>query len=109
MCLDLPVAIDVPAERYPAELEASAYFIVAEGLTNVMKYAHATRAEVKATVDDALLQVEVRDDGIGAADPSGHGLVGTADRASAFGGRLSVESPPGGGTVLTATLPLPAA
>jgi signal transduction histidine kinase len=92
-----------------ARLEASAYFIVAEGLTNVMKHAHATHAEVKASVDDGLLQVEVRDDGIGGADPSGHGLVGMADRVSALGGQLSVESPAGTGTVVTATLPLPAA
>jgi signal transduction histidine kinase len=67
--LELPVAIDAPAERLPAELEAGAYFIVAEGLTNVIKHAHATRAEVKASVDDGLLQVEVRDDGVGGADP----------------------------------------
>jgi PAS domain S-box-containing protein len=107
--LDLPVAIDAPPERLPAELEASAYFIVAEGLTNVIKHAQATRAEVQASVDDGLLQVEVRDDGIGGADPSGHGLVGMADRVSALGGRLSVQSPAGGGTVVTATLPLPAA
>ena len=107
--LDLPVAVDVPGERLPAELEASAYFIVAEGLTNVLKHARARRAGVKASVDDGLLQVEVRDDGIGGADPAGHGLVGMADRVSALGGRLSVQSPAGGGTVVTATLPLPAA
>jgi len=106
---DLPVAIDAPAERLPAELEASAYFIVAEGLTNVIKHANATRAKVTAAVDDGLLQVEVRDDGIGGADPSGHGLVGMADRVSALGGSLSVQSPAGEGTVVTATLPLPAA
>jgi signal transduction histidine kinase len=82
---------------------------VAEELTNVMKHAHATRAEVKASVDDGLLQVEVRDDGIGGADPSGHGLVGMADRVSALGGKLSLQSPARGGTVVTATLPLPAA
>jgi signal transduction histidine kinase len=82
---------------------------VAEGLTNVMKHAHATHAEVTATVDDGLLQVEVRDDGIGGADPTGDGLVGMADRVSALGGRLGVESPAGGVTVVTATLPLPAA
>jgi PAS domain S-box-containing protein len=107
--LDLPVAIDAPAGRLPAQLEASAYFIVAEGLTNVIKHAHATRAEVRASVDDGLLQLEVRDDGIGGANPSGHGLVGMADRVSALGGQLSVQSPAGGGTVVTATLPLPAA
>jgi PAS domain S-box-containing protein len=107
--LDLPVAIDVPAERLPAELEASAYFIVAEGLTNVIKHAHATRAEVKAAVDDGVLQVEVRDDGSGGADPAGQGLVGMADRVSALDGTLSVQSPAGAGTIVTATLPLPAA
>ncbi len=107
--LDLPVAIDAPAERLPAELEASAYFIVAEALTNVIKHSHATRAEVKASLDDGLLRSRVRDDGIGGADPSGHGLVGMADRASALGGTLSVQSPAGAGTIVTATLPLPAA
>jgi signal transduction histidine kinase len=107
--LDLPVQVDAPAERLPAELEASAYFIVAEGLTNVIKHSRATRAEVKASLGDGLLRVEVRDDGIGAADPSGHGLVGMADRVSALGGRLSVQSSAGAGTVVTATLPLSAA
>src|SRR5207302_8996097 len=72
--LDLPVDVDVPAERFPPEIEASAYFIVAEALTNVVKHAHAGRAEVGASVEDGMLHVEVRDDGIGAADPNGHGL-----------------------------------
>src|SRR5215207_2896082 len=101
-----PVAIDVPAERLSAELEASAYFIVAEALTNVTKHAQATRAEVEASVADGLVHVEVRDDGIGGADPSGHGLVGMADRVTALGGRITVESPPGDGTRVAATLPL---
>ena len=107
--LDLPVEVDVPAERLPAEIEASAYFIVAEALTNVVKHAHAGRAEVTASLQDGTLRIEVRDDGAGGADPDGHGLVGMADRVSALGGRLSVQSPAGGGTVVTATLPLPAA
>jgi len=104
--LDLPVEVDVPAERFPAEIEASAYFIVAEALTNVVKHAHAERAEVTASVHDGVLQVEVRDDGIGGTDPGGHGLVGIGDRANALGGRLEIESPAGGGTLLAATLPL---
>jgi signal transduction histidine kinase len=106
--LDLPVLVDVPAERFPAEIEASAYFIVAEALTNVVKHAHAGRAEVRASVPDGALRVEVRDDGTGGADRDGHGLVGMADRATALGGRLEVESPVGGGTLVAATLPLPA-
>jgi signal transduction histidine kinase len=104
--LDLPVRVQVSSERLPAELEASAYFIVAEALTNVMKHAHAARAEVTASVEDGVLQVEVRDDGVGGADPSGHGLVGMADRVSALGGQLRVDSPGDGGTLVSATLPL---
>jgi signal transduction histidine kinase len=104
--LDLPVEVDVPAQRFPAEIEASAYFIVAEALTNVAKHARATRAEIRAAVHDGVLRVEVRDDGVGGANASGHGLVGLGDRATTLGGRLEVESPRGGGTVLTATLPV---
>jgi PAS domain S-box-containing protein len=106
--LDLPVDVDVPAERFPAEIEASAYFAVAEALTNVVKHSRAARAEVRASVQDGSLHVEVRDDGIGGADLNGHGLVGLGDRVSALGGRLNVDSPASGGTLLTATLPLSA-
>jgi signal transduction histidine kinase/PAS domain-containing protein len=106
--LDLRVGVDVSAERFPAEIEASAYFIVAEALTNVVKHAHAERAQVRAFVEDGLLRIEVRDDGIGGADPSGHGLVGMGDRVTALGGRLEIESPAGGGTLVAATLPLSA-
>jgi signal transduction histidine kinase len=104
--LDLPVQVDVAAERLPPEIEASAYFIVAEALTNVVKHSHAERAEVRAYVDDGMLHVEVRDDGTGGADPTGHGLVGMADRVAALGGRLEIESPAGGGTLVAAVLPL---
>ena len=106
--LGLPVDVEVPAERFRAEIEASAYFIVAEALTNVVKHARAERAEVRATVQDGMLQVEVRDDGVGGADPGGHGLVGMGDRVTALGGRLAIESPAGGGTLVSATLPLSA-
>jgi GAF domain-containing protein len=106
--LDLPVEVRVPDERFPAEIEASAYFIVAEALTNVVKHAHARRAEVTASVNDGLLDVAVRDDGVGGADTGGHGLVAMADRVTALGGRLAIESPAGGGTRLAATLPLSA-
>ncbi|HEX6715010.1 MAG TPA: ATP-binding protein, partial [Thermoleophilaceae bacterium] len=104
--LDLPVDVEVPADRFQAEIEASAYFIVAEALTNVVKHSHATHAEVTASVDDGLLRIEIRDDGSGGADPGGHGLVGMRDRVTALGGWLRIESPMGGGTRVIATLPL---
>jgi signal transduction histidine kinase len=105
--LDLAVDIDVPEARYPAEIEASAYFIVAEALTNVSKHARATRAAVRVAAERGVLRIEVRDDGVGGADASGHGLVGLEDRVTTLGGRWEIESPLSGGTVLTATLPLP--
>jgi signal transduction histidine kinase len=103
---DVRVDVHIPQERFPAEIEASAYFIVAEALTNVVKYAQATRAEVRVCVEDATLRVEVRDDGIGGADARGHGLVGMSDRVAALRGRLEVDSPSGVGTVVIAMLPL---
>ena len=106
--LDLPVEVDVPGERLPAEIEASAYFIVAEALTNVMKHSHAGHAEVTASLEDGMLRIEVRDNGAGGADPDGHGLVGMRDRVTTLGGRLEIESPSGGGTLVAATLPLSA-
>ena len=84
--VDLPVDVDVPLDRFAAEIEASAYFIVAEALTNVVKHAHARRAEVTASSGTACFASSVRDDGIGGADPRGHGLVGVADRVTALGG-----------------------
>jgi len=104
--LDVPVEVDLPGERFTADVEASAYFIVAEALTNVVKHAQAEHAEVSAAVEDGVLRVQVRDDGSGGADPDGHGLVGMADRVTALGGRLEIDSPPGEGTRLAATLPL---
>jgi signal transduction histidine kinase len=79
---------------------------VAEALTNVVKHSDARHAEVRARAEDGVLHVEVHDDGVGGADPDGHGLVGLADRVSALGGHLEIDSPCGGGTHVTATLPL---
>lgn len=104
--LDLPVELDVTRERLPAGIEASAYFIVAEALTNVVKHARATRAVVKAGVEDGVLALEVRDDGVGGADPEGLGLVGIADRVDALGGGMSITSAKGEGTVLAVRLPV---
>jgi signal transduction histidine kinase len=84
------------------------YFVVAEALTNVVKHSHATRAQVTVVVADRTLRVEVRDDGIGGADPEGHGLQGMADRVAALRGRLRIDTSRAGGTRLAAELPLPA-
>jgi signal transduction histidine kinase len=105
--LDLLVRIDIPDERYPSEIEASAYFIVAEALTNVVKHSRAERADVKTSVEDGELRIEVRDYGVGGADPQGHGLLGLADRVTAFGGQVGIHSPLAGGTRVTAIIPLP--
>jgi signal transduction histidine kinase len=102
----VPVTADVSAERLPPEIAASAYFVVAEALTNVVKHSHAHSADVKAWVEDGVLHIEVRDDGVGGAVPGGPGLVGLADRLAALDGRLRAESPAGGGTLIAATLPL---
>ena len=104
--LRVPVEVAVPGERLPAEIEASAYFVIAEALTNVVKHARAQSAEINAWVDESVLHLDVRDDGIGGARADGTGLVGLHDRLAALGGRLRVESPEDGGTRIAATLPL---
>jgi signal transduction histidine kinase len=103
----LPVAVDeTPGERLPTAVEAAAYFVVAESLTNVAKYAGAHEAHVRVARHDGTAVVEVRDDGVGGADAAGGtGLRGLADRLAALDGSLEVMSPPGGGTVVRATIP----
>jgi signal transduction histidine kinase len=104
----VPVSIDVTDERLPQALEATAYFIVAEALTNVVKHAGAGTARITAHVHDGALRVEVHDDGAGGAHVDGSsGLLGLHDRAAALNGELTVESPPGRGTTIVATLPVP--
>ncbi|HEY8582802.1 MAG TPA: PAS domain S-box protein [Capillimicrobium sp.] len=103
----VPVELEaVPDERCIPAVEITAYFVVAEALTNVARYADASSAAVAITMADGALTVAVRDDGRGGADPArGTGLRGLADRLEALGGRLAVDSPPGGGTVLRAEIP----
>jgi signal transduction histidine kinase len=102
----IPVEIDISAERFPAAVEATAYFIVAEALTNIAKHSGAQRAEVAARVRNGTLDVRIRDDGVGGARPDGSGLVGLRDRVEALGGTLTIDSPDGRGTTLLAKLPL---
>jgi signal transduction histidine kinase len=103
----VPVEIDVSVGRLPTAVEATAYFVVAEALTNVAKHARAAHAEVMARIEDGTLAVQVRDDGVGGARPDGNGLVGLADRVAALDGRLRIESPADGGTLVAAAIPLP--
>jgi len=103
----IPVEIDVSVDRLPPEVEATAYFIVAEGLTNVAKHSHADQAAVRAGLEGRTLQIEVRDNGVGGARADATGLLGLSDRLAALGGTLRVESPPDGGTVITASIPIP--
>jgi signal transduction histidine kinase len=103
----VPVEIDVSVGRLPTAVEATAYFVVAEALTNVAKHARAEHAEVMARIEDGTFTVRVRDDGIGGARPDGSGLVGLRDRVAALDGRLRIDSPADGGTLVAATIPLP--
>ena len=105
--MPVPVELGVSVDRLPAAVEATAYFVVAEALTNVAKHARAERAAVTARVEDGTLVVEVRDDGVGGAQRDGSGLIGLADRLAALDGELRVESPADRGTVVAAAIPLP--
>jgi signal transduction histidine kinase len=103
----LPVTLDSDAgERLPQPVEVAAYYVVAEALTNVAKYAQATQADVAVHRVDGVVTVDISDDGVGGADVSrGSGLRGLADRVAALDGTLAVESPPGRGTRLHVEIP----
>ena len=103
----VPVAVEVwVPERPPAPIETTAYFVVAEALTNIARHAGATRAGVKVARQNGHLKVEITDDGIGGADTSrGTGLAGLVDRVQAVDGTLRISSPAGGPTILTVELP----
>jgi len=97
----------VPPARLPEDVELAAYFVVAESLTNVAKYAAATQATVAVTQRNGRLVVEVTDNGVGGADiERGTGLRGLKDRLAAIDGRLEVDSEPGLGTTVRASIPL---
>jgi signal transduction histidine kinase len=104
-----PVPVELqalPRERLPEAVELAAYFVVAEALTNVAKYAAATHATVDVRRLNGRLVVSVSDDGVGGADPDvGTGLRGLADRLAVIEGRLEIDSQPGKGTTITAKIP----
>jgi signal transduction histidine kinase len=106
--MPVPVQVDVSADRLPAPIEATAYFVVAEALTNVAKHAHATSAAIGVRVEDGTLLLEVSDDGVGGVRPGGSGLQGLEDRLAALDGRLEIDCPAGGGTVVAAAIPIAA-
>jgi len=106
--LPVPVQSQVPERRLAAPIEASVYFFCSEALTNVVKHAQATSAQVRVELSDDHCAVEVRDDGIGGARPwsEASGLTGLRDRIGALNGAMDIISPPAGGTVLKAIIPL---
>ena len=111
---DSPLPVGVSGalpDRLPEGVEANAYFLIAEALTNAVKHAGATRVDVSMNCDGRALTLEIRDDGIGGASvgTAGTGLKGMADRASALGGRVTIVSPPRNGTTVYATIPVDAA
>jgi PAS domain S-box-containing protein len=105
----VPVTLDVPDARFAPLVEATAYFVAAEALTNIAKHAGATEARVRVATEDSTLLIDVSDDGRGGADAAsgGSGLSGLSDRVAALDGTLTIDSPPGAGTHLCARLPLP--
>jgi PAS domain S-box-containing protein len=104
--MPVPVETAVSVGRLPAAVEATAYFVVAEALTNVAKHSRAAHAAVTARVGDRALEVQVRDDGVGGARPDGSGLLGLRDRLAVVGGQLRIESPADGGTLVAADIPV---
>jgi len=104
-----PIPIEltqIPEARLPGSVEAAIYYVVAEAITNVAKYAQATRATVEVERSNGFATAVVTDDGVGGAEPvPGSGLAGLADRVEALGGRLQIDSTAGRGTQLSAEIP----
>jgi signal transduction histidine kinase len=108
LALRAPLRVELaalPDRPLPEQVEAAAFYVVAEALANVQKHAGAHTVLVRATSNGERLRVEVVDDGVGGADAAGGGLRGLADRVEALDGRLTLDSPPGVGTWLVAEIP----
>jgi signal transduction histidine kinase len=103
-----PVELDLRIDgRLPEPVEVAAYYVASEALTNAAKHANPSLIRVEADASGRAFRLAVRDDGAGGADPDhGSGLVGLRDRVEAIGGRLEIDSPPGGGTSLRVTIPV---
>jgi signal transduction histidine kinase len=104
----LPAELDLRTDRrLPDQVEVAIYYVTSEALTNAAKHACASVVHVDLEADDATVQLSIRDDGVGGADPArGSGLVGLSDRIEALGGTITVASPTGGGTSLVVRIPL---
>ena len=105
----VPVELDVAdVGRLPAPVEVGVYYVTSEALTNIVKHAEASLVRETLKTDVGVVRLTVADDGVGGADRErGSGLIGLVDRVQALGGRLELTSPPGEGTTLVASLPLP--
>jgi signal transduction histidine kinase len=104
--LPLRITLDIPATRWAPSIESAIYLLTCEALTNTVKHAQASTAGVRIRHDGATVRVTVRDDGVGCAAVTGHGgLAGIADRVRAIGGVFELDSPPCGGTTITASIP----
>jgi signal transduction histidine kinase len=104
VAVELDLRVD---RRLPEQVEVAAYYVVSEALTNVAKYAQASLVHVEVHADDAVIELSVRDDGVGGADPSrGSGLVGLKDRVAALGGSIEIVSSHGNGTSVVARIPI---
>jgi signal transduction histidine kinase len=104
----IPVELDIRTQSRAADpIEMAAYYVVSEALTNTTKHARASCAQVAVEQRDGLLNLSIRDDGIGGADPArGSGLIGLRDRVQALGGSIEIDSPAGAGTAIIVELPL---
>jgi len=103
--LPTPVRIDITLARLPPAVEVTAYFVICEALTNIVKHSAAMQAHVTARVDKGRLELQICDDGVGGAARNGTGISGMADRIQAMGGEFTLHSAPGNGTLITAWLP----
>ncbi len=104
---DLPIRLlDVPRDELPPDVAAAVWFVCSEAVANTVKHGRASAVTIEVGATNGVVTIAVADDGVGGADPAGSGLRGLRDRLEAYGGQLTIDSSPGQGTLLHATLPL---